>query len=339
MLPHQAIDISAQTGSTYNYQQFFTQVEPFFQAADIRFCNQESPSASSLPVSAYPTFNAPAAFPIDLSAVGCNLINLANNHADDKGQTGIDETLDAWNGLHPLAAVGTNASAADQSVVHYFTVKGVTFAYLAYAECSNDTSVTPYGLNLLSNKALVTQQVAEARKNANIVLVGTHSCTEDTYTPDSTIVSSDQFFADQGVDAVIGTGPHWLQPVKRLPKAGGGSTIVWYSIGNFLSAQTDIGGLIGGFAVMNVNVQTKKITDIGFMPTYMHYEWTAQQKAANDLLARHDFMIYPLDQAAAAMADSQDHTTVQAQTQLVTSILNTYTSVPILNSQTFFSFR
>jgi poly-gamma-glutamate synthesis protein (capsule biosynthesis protein) len=339
MLPHQAIDDSAQAGGTYNYQQFFTLVKPFFQAADIRFCNQESPSAATLPISSYPTFNAPPQFPADLSAVGCNLVNLANNHADDKGQTGIDETLEAWSSLHPLAAVGTSASAADQDVIHYFTVKGVTFAYLAYAECSNDKSVTAYGVNLLSDRALVTEQVAEARKTADIVLVGTHSCTEDTYTPDSTITSWDQYFADQGVDAVIGTGPHWLQPVRRLPKPGGGYTIVWYSIGNFLSAQTDIGGLVGGFAVMDVDTQTKKITDIGFLPTYMHYEWTAAQKAANDLLARHDFMIYPLDQAAVAMADSQDDTTVAAQTEQVTSILNTYTDVPILTSKTLFSFR
>lgn len=339
MLPHQAIDQAANASGTYNYEQFFTQVKPFFQASDIRYCNQESPSASTLGVYGYPTFNAPAAFPEALSNVGCNLINLANNHANDEGQTGINETLQAWSNLHPLAYVGTASSAAQQNNVSYFTVKGVKFAYLAYAECSNDASISSYGLNLLSNSALVESQVATARKNADVLLVGTHSCSEDTYTPDSTIVKWDQYFADHGVDAVIGTGPHWLQSVKRLPKAGGGNTIVWYSIGNFLSAQTDIGGLIGGLAVMNVDVKTKQITDIGFMPTYMHYEWTAAQKASNDLLARHSFMIYPLDQAASAIANSQDNATVAAQTTSVTSIMNKYTTVTMLTSKTFYSFK
>ncbi len=339
MLPHQAIDQAADLSGNYNYEQFFTQVKPYFQAGDIRYCNQESPSASSVGVSGYPTFNAPDAFPEALSNVGCNLINLANNHADDVGQTGINETLQAWSKLPALAVAGTASSAAQQSNVSYFTVKGVKFAYLAYAECSNNTAVSSYGLNLLSNTSLVESQVATARKNADVLLVGTHSCSEDTYTPDSTIVKWDQYFADHGVDAVIGTGPHWLQSVKRLPKAGGGNTIVWYSIGNFLSAQTDIGGLIGGLAVMNVDVKTKQITDIGFMPTYMHYEWTAAQKASNDLLARHDFSIFPLDLASSAMQNSQDNTTVAAQTAQVTSIMNKYTTVTMLTSKTFNDFH
>lgn len=338
MLPHQAIDQAADKNGSYNYEQFFTQVKPFFQGADIRFCNQESPSASSAGISGYPTFNAPDAFPEALSNVGCNLINLANNHADDAGQTGINETLQEWSTLHPLAYAGIASSAAQQNNISYFSVKGVKFAYLAYAECSNDKAVSSYGLNLLGNTSLVETQVDATRKNADIVLVGTHSCSEDTYTPDSTIVKWDQYFADHGVDAVIGTGPHWLQSVKRLPKAGGGTTVVWYSIGNFLSAQTDIGGLIGGLAVMNIDTKTKQIADIGFMPTYMHYEWTAQQKANNDLLARHDFSIYPLDLAASAMANSQDNTTVAAQTAQVTSIMNKYTPVTMLTSKTFGGF-
>jgi hypothetical protein len=74
------------------------------------------------------------------------------------------------------------------------------------------------------------------------------------------------------------------------------------------------------------------------MPTYMHYEWTATQKAQGDLLARHNLMIYPLDQAADALAQSQNHTTVSAQTTHVTELLNTYMPVEMLTSRTFTTF-
>jgi hypothetical protein len=71
------------------------------------------------------------------------------------------------------------------------------------------------------------------------------------------------------------------------------------------------------------------------MPTYMHYEWTAAQKVADDQAARHNLMIYPLDQAAAPLANSQDNTTVEAQTVRVTQLMNSLTPVTMLTSQTF----
>jgi hypothetical protein len=102
-----------------------------------------------------------------------------------------------------------------------------------------------------------------------------------------------------------------------------------------LSTQLDINGLIGGIGVMKIDTSSKTVTFVGFMPTYMHYEWTAAQKAADDESARHNLMIYPLDQASVPLANSQDDTTVEAQTTRVTQIMNKYTPVTMLISKTF----
>lgn len=335
-LPHDSVDTNAKTSDgSYSYLPFFAQIKPYMTSADMSYCNQESPSNPNAAVSGYPTFNAPAVFAQDLNSLGCNVINLANNHADDKGQSGIDATLQVWSGLKTLAVAGTNSSAAQQSQVATFTVKGVKFAFLSYAQCSNDQSVSGYGLNIFS-QSLADQQIAAAHaQHVDMIIAAMHSCDEDRATEDTWQDSTAQYFADKGVDIVVGTGPHWLQPVKRLSKAGGGTTLVWFSLGNMLSTQLDINGLVGGIAEMDIDVKTRTITTIGFLPTYMHYYWTAAQKAADDESARNDLMIYPLDQAASAMADSQDDTTVQAQTTRVTQLMNTYTKVPILTSKTF----
>lgn len=334
-LPHSAISQAAKTSSGYDYAQFFDTIKPVFTRADLRFCNQETVSAGEqYGVSGYPTFNVSKQFARDLNTVGCNVINLANNHINDKGQNGINETLSVWDEIKPLAVVGANRNADEQKKVRYFTQNGIKFAFVGYSEISNTSPPNTYSLNMLKDD-LVTQQLTEARSQADIVLVSVHWGTEYSEGINSAQDTWAQKFASLGADVVIGTGPHVLEPVKKLPRAGGGETLVWYSLGNLLSAQLDVPSLIGGFAVMDINLSTKKIDTIGFMPTYMHYEWTAEQKAKEDLLARKNFQIYPLDKATDALKKSQNNTTVEAQTTRVTKLLNTYVNVPILTSDQY----
>lgn len=338
MLPHDTVNQAARTDSGYDYTPLFSKVAPYIKDADMVYCNQESPTASQFSVSGYPTFNAPVSFAKNLSTIGCNIINLANNHANDRGQAGVAGTRSVWDRLPSLAVAGISRSQSEQNDIALFTKGGIKFAFLSYVKCSNSKLPNSYGVNILS-RPLVDRQITAARSaGAQMIIVGTHWCHENTSHQDADQDQWASYLASKGVDIVIGTGPHWLQPVKQLPKAGGGKTLVWFSLGNFLSSQIEINGLIGGIAVMDIDSNTHAVTHIGFLPTYMHYEWTAAQAARQDLLARHNLMIYPLDQAAAALARSQNHTTVAEQTQRVTTLLNTYTHVDMLTSKSYSSF-
>lgn len=328
MLPHDTVNQAAKLSGDYDYTKFFTHVKPYFTEADITFCNQESPSSAGLSVTGYPTFNAPPKFSKDLNTVGCNLIALANNHSYDRGQTGINGTLDTWDGLAVLAKAGIYRNASEQQKIAYFEKKNVKFAFLAYTDCSNNTSAPAVALNQL-NKPFVSSQIAEAKQNADMLIVSTHWCKENSSVQTSAQDEWAQYFADQGVQIVIGTGPHFLQSVKKLPRVGGGDTIVWFSLGNFLSTQEQVNGLIGGIAVMDIDIATKNVTKLSFLPTYMHYEWTASEKAAGNLLARKNLMLYPLADAREPLARSQNGTTVDLQMTRVTELMNKYTSVQI----------
>jgi poly-gamma-glutamate capsule biosynthesis protein CapA/YwtB (metallophosphatase superfamily) len=338
-LPHGAITQEARTASGYDYAPFFKTIKPYFQVADLRFCNQETVSAGeAYGISGYPAFNVSKDFARNLSSVGCNIVSLANNHMYDKGQEGINETLGVWEELKPLALAGVNRTPEEQQKVRYFEHKGVRFAFVAYTEISNTAGFQPFALNML-DETLVTSQLTEARKQADVVLVSVHWGTEYSDGLDNGQDRWSARFAELGADVVIGTGPHVLQPVKLLPRTGGGETIVWYSLGNLLSGQLDVPSLIGGFAVMDIDTATKKVRLSGFLPTYMHYEWTAEQRAADDLAARHNFRIYPLDKAAEPLKKSQNTTTTEAQSERVQKLLNTYTKVPILSSEQYLSHR
>lgn len=336
MLAHDSINAQAKrSDGSYDYRPFFSEVEPFFQKADIRFCNQEVVTAGqALGISGYPTFNAPTEFAKDLSKVGCNLISLANNHLNDKGQAGIDKTLSVWDELKPLAVAGANRTSEEQAKVRYFTVQDVKFAFVAYAEYSNNRNYTAHGVNIL-NDGLVRSQLTEARSKADIVLVSAHWGTEYSPRPNAFQEQWAAKFAEYGADVVIGTGPHVLQPFKKLPRAGGGETYVWYSLGNLLSTQLDVESLIGGLAVMDIDPASKKLLQPSFLPTYMHYEWTPQEKAREDLLARKNLKLYPLDLAAEPLKRSQNNTTVETQTRRVTELLNSMAEVKILKSSEY----
>jgi len=338
MIAHDSVNANARKADgSYDYLPLMDKMKPYFEKADIRFCNQATPAGGEqFGITGYPVFNAPVAFARGIESVGCNVLNLGTNHTNDKGQPLIDATAAAWdNRAGILAFAGANRSVGEQNQNHFFTVKGLKVAYVSYTTYTNNTSVTPYGLNMYSD-ALATAQITEARKNADIVIVSMRWGTE--YSPDVNAQQDAiaQTLTNLGADVVLGHGSHFLEPVKRLKNADGTrESIVWYSLGNFLNTQLEAESLVGGFAVMDIDLATKKISSSSFMPTYMHYDWTAAEKKSNNLMARKNLTMVPLDQAAELLARSQLGTTVEAQTARVTSVLNKYTNIKIIKSSEY----
>jgi len=335
MLAHDSVNQQARTAAGYDYRQFLSPVEQIYKAADIRFCNLEVPTAGeALGISGYPTFNAPTQFSEDIAASGCNVLSLANNHLYDKGQAGIDRTREVWDRLKPLAVAGANRTPAEQDSLAYFEVEGMRFAFLAYTEISNNPVPTKFSLNML-DETLVRAQLATARQEADVVLVGVHWGTEYSSEINQAQERWAKIFADSGADIVLGTGPHVLQPVERISQPDGSETLVWYSLGNLLSTQLELDSLIGGFAVMDFDIEKKALTSVSFLPTYMHYEWTAQERDSSNLLARRNLGVHPLDQAAPLLARSLHTTSVEAQTERLKLLLNRRSTVPLITSATY----
>ena len=327
-----------QPDGSYNYLPMMAGFKPFFEKADIRLCNETTPAGGDtdgLAISAYPTFNAPTAWSTGFAGLGCNLINLASNHINDKGQTAINNTLKTWDEQkNVLAVAGANRSAEEQAKIRYFTVKGVKFAYLAYATKNANAQVSAFGVNMYSDE-LANKQIEEARKNAQLVIVSMNWGTEDSNDINADQDRIAQNLANQNADVIIGGGPHVVQPAKILNGKDGHQTLAWFSLGNFLNSELPVNNLIGGMAVMDFDAATGQIKDPKFLPVYMHYEWTAAQKAAGTINARHSFMLWPLDLAAAALAKSQNGTTVDAQTNRVTGIITKFAPIKVIKSTDF----
>lgn len=310
-------------------------MEPFFDGADIRFCNQATPAGGDqFGITGYPVFNAPFAFTYDMVSLGCNLVNIGTNHTNDRGQALIDADVAEWEKQNILAFAGANRSSEERDTVRYFTIKGVKFAFVSYSTYTNSPVGNGYGVTMY-DKALATNQIEAARDQADFVIVSMRWGTEYSPEIDDRQTAISQDLADMGADIVFGHGPHVLEPVKRLQGQGGNETIVWYSLGNFLSSQLEIEALTGCIMVMDIDVANKEITNIGCMPIYMHYEWTAAEKQREDLLARKNLELYPLDKSSEFLVKSQNSTSVETQIDRIKNLLNKFTEVPIIKSSDY----
>ena len=336
MIAHDSLIANAKTATgSYDFLALMNEMKPYFEQADARFCNQATPAGGEqFGISGYPVFNAPLEFNAGIADVGCNVINLGTNHTNDKGQSLINAMVADWQSRDVLATAGANRSQAEREDISYFESKGIRFAFLSYSTYTNDPSSNSYGL-VMYDAATAQAEIAKAKANADFVLVSMRWGEEYS---DSVSAAQDrvaQSVVDAGADFVFGHGPHVLQSVKKITAAGGSEATVWYSLGNFLNTQIPVEALVGGFAVMDIDIASKTLQDISFLPVYTHYDWTADEAARQDLLARDNVQMQVLDKSADLLARSQLDTTVEAQTERVREVLNRYTTVDILSSEQY----
>lgn len=292
MLPHDTITNAAKSSEDYNYLQLISEdLAESFKKADLRFCNQEAPSAASIPVDGYPAFNAPPAFARDMSTLGCNLISVANNHAADKGLEGIKGTLDTWDGLSAKAVSGTFRDEGEANKLNIVEKNGIKIGFTAFNEVNN---ISPpkdsIGLNMLRDTERLEQQIKDLRAGSDVVVVSVHWGKEDSHEPTESQNKHAKKISDLGADVIIGTGPHVWQPYQVLDRTDGGKTHLWNSIGNALNSQTEQDQLISGVVLMNISKDSSGTVSVGkprVLPTYMHYEWGAGVgMSQSQLLAR-----------------------------------------------------
>jgi hypothetical protein len=339
-IAHDTINAQAkQSDGSYNYGPMVAELKPYLAKSEIRFCNDPILNGGkALGISGYPKFNSPTDFVTGMGMFGCNLVNTASNHSFDFTQANITASVDAWKTVpNVLAVAGENSSPAEHDTVHYFSVKGVKFAFLAYTTYINVDSPAQndYGVNVFST-AFAGSQIAEAKQNgAKVIITSMRWGTEYSTSVTAEQQKDAQWLADQGVAIVLGHGSHELQPAQQLAGSGGNKTIVWYSLGNFINSQIPAETLFNGLAYMTINPKTYEASVVGYLPLYVNYQWTPAQAAAEAINSRSTVHMYLLDNTTQALIDNQQlKTTVEAQRQRMNITLSKFgLNVPLLSSK------
>lgn len=220
---------------------------------DLRFYNQETILGGvELGLSSYPCFNSPQEYGDIMMEYGFNLVSLANNHTLDKGERGIRASLEYWEN-QPAMTAGSYGSFEDREEIQIGEINGISYTLLAYTYGTNGIPI-PDGKDYLVNvytKEMIAADVERIRDLVDVVIVSMHWGVEYTHTPTEEQKELAQFLADLGVDIVIGTHPHVIQPVEWI-----GDTIVYYSLGNLISAQDGLMKTIGMMGALTIEKTT-----------------------------------------------------------------------------------
>jgi poly-gamma-glutamate synthesis protein (capsule biosynthesis protein) len=81
------------------------------------------------------------------------------------------------------------------------------------------------------------------------------------------------FLANNGVDIIIGTHPHVIEPVEKIK-----NTLVIYSLGNFISSQIGTDRRVGLMLSLDIEKEEKKITIKNIIPRLNYVQYTEDYK-------------------------------------------------------------
>ena len=231
---------------SYNYSHLFKEVREDIEAADLALVNQEVIlGGKELGLSGYPTFNGPYEVGDALVEAGFDVILQATNHALDKGKKGILNTLSFWETKYPhIKVMGIQKSDKKQAdKIYVYEKEGIRLAILNYTYGTNGIPLPDgqsHWVNLLKEEQL-KKDIAVAKELADFIVVCPHWGTEYTHSASKEQYYWAQLMADEGVDLVLGTHPHVIQPVEWVQGKGGQSMLVYYSLGNFVNSTGESG--------------------------------------------------------------------------------------------------
>lgn len=193
----------------YGYDYFFENVRHLFEADDLTIVNLEGPLTSSKNMRSGRTFNfrGKTGYVNILSGSSVEICNIANNHALDFGESGLQETA------RVLANEGIGVSGFSRS--YSTTVKGVRVCSLGFTKWAY-------------TEKQIKKAVAAARGTCDLLIVSMHWGEEGIYKTSSDQRSLGHAIIDAGADLVIGHHPHVYGGIEKYE----GKYIV-YSLGNF----------------------------------------------------------------------------------------------------------
>lgn len=261
----------------YSYDSIFEKVTPIFSEADFVIGNLETPIAGkNLGYSGYPRFNSPVEIATALKNAGVDVLTTANNHSMDKWDDGVIETLnnlDNYGILH----TGTFRSYEEKEKPLILEANGIKIGIIANTYGTNGLPVPedkPYLVNLLDLKTVEEEIKLLKENNVDYIMAMIHFGYEYHRLQSEEQEKWVDDLIDIGVDFVLGSHPHVVQPLKIIE--GDEQTSdkgVIYSLGNFLSNQTwdwtSYGIILDITLEKDFKTHKIKIKEISAIPTYV----------------------------------------------------------------------
>ncbi len=280
---------------TYNFDPIFSDIKYIFEESDVSMINLEVPVAGNIfAPSNYPNFNSPVELLDGVKNMGIDIVSTANNHALDKGLRGLNETIKNAQSKD-LKVVGTYLTEDTNPLI--FEQNNIKLGIASYTYGTNGIPIpssAPYCVNIIDKDKMKKDIDYMKSQNVDFIIFSMHFGQEYQTTQNKTQEDLVDFLVSNGVDIVFGSHPHVPQPyeIKTVKQADGTEkqAFVIYSLGNFVSHQSDYYTKLGAVASVTVSKKgdEKKIVDNKVTPIYTYIKTVSGKK---------NFKVVPLEKA------------------------------------------
>lgn len=305
-LMHRSCTLSAKNADgTYDFTKHFANMADIFKAADLAVISQDT-VLGGMELGATSTetgiFNTAVELADGMADAGINVVLAANNHIMDEGSAGLNTMMSYFSTKYPnitLLGVNNSREAKDEPV--YVETNNIKIAMINYSYGSNQTAdldASPYLLNQYDEDWL-SDILKQAREEADFIIAFPFWGEQNSMDYTQEQERQAQFLADNGVDLIIGSYPHVVEPVKWITAENGDRTLVYYSLGNFQSIQNTVENMLGGQA--NVTISKEEdgthISDYSLDFVVTHYE-QRESSEYYDIVTTYPLADYTSDLAA-----------------------------------------
>jgi poly-gamma-glutamate synthesis protein (capsule biosynthesis protein) len=211
-------------GQSVGYESLFAGISPLLQSADVVAANLEGPITSNASLTLLPdghttktlTFTASPATASVLKKSGIDLVSLSNNHSNDFGPSGLNETKSY---LKQAGVQWFGSPTNSGSTEAELTVKGIKIAFVGYEQFS-------------AGIEHILADVSRLSAAGDYVIVVAHWGVEYSATSTAAQRMTARRLVAAGAQAVIDSHPHQVEDKVYM-----GGVPVFYSVGNLLFDQ------------------------------------------------------------------------------------------------------
>ena len=211
------------------WKPMFETVQPFFLANDLNVLDLECPLTRSKKQirKTGPHIKAIPETVEILNYLNCKVVATANNHFKDYDAEGMNDTYQVLKNNN-IDWLGSGNNFEEASKTYFWEKDNLKFAFINVAEnewtTTHDESAGCHPIDL----ANVFNQIRDAQKTADFIIVITHGGHEHYELPSPRMKKWYRFFVDAGASAVIGHHTHIISGFEVYNEAP-----IFYSLGNF----------------------------------------------------------------------------------------------------------
>ena len=282
----------------YNFDNNFKYVKAHIQSADIAIGNLETTLAGQAKkYTGYPLFNSPSSIVDAMTNCGFDILSTVNNHTIDRGSSGVLSTLKEIQKRN-LKVIGTRENEIVKPYI-IEEVKGIKIGVISYSyetprkgksKTLNAIEIPSDVVNLLNTFSYeyieedlkkIKVQIDEMKsKGAEAIIFFIHWGNEYERKPNVHQINIANALCDYGVDIILGSHPHVIQPIEFITSEKTGKrSLVVYSMGNFISNQqyertnnryTEDGIIVNIDIVKSDLSNSITISGVSYIPTWVH---------------------------------------------------------------------